>query len=342
MNVLAIIPARSGSKGIPDKNISTFNGKPMLAHSVECALQTPAITRVIVSTDSPIYAAIARQYGAETPFLRPDAISGDFATDLEVFTHALQWLARHEKYHPEIVVHLRPTHPIRRAVDIEQAVRLLRSDPNCDSVRTVVKAPETPFKMWFMDDNGFLKPVVQSDAKDSWNLPRQSLAQAYLQNAAIDVVWSRIITATHSMTGTRIRGLVMEQSWDIDTAEQLKAAATAARERPTGKTFVIDIDGVLASITPDNDYGQALPMRANIRVVNALRAAGNRVVLFTARGSATGIDWRRITEEQLASWGVAYDDLMFGKPAGDYYIDDRLIDLKDARFMTQLDESETK
>src|SRR5687768_2663157 len=116
-DVLALIPARGGSKRIPRKNIHLVAGKPMIAYSIEQALQTPEITRVIVSTDDEEIAAIARSWGAEVPFLRPAEISQDLSTDLEVFTHALFWLAEHENYHPAICVHLRPTHPVRRIED---------------------------------------------------------------------------------------------------------------------------------------------------------------------------------------------------------------------------------
>jgi CMP-N,N'-diacetyllegionaminic acid synthase len=126
--VLALIPARSGSKGIPDKNIATFGGKPMLAHSIEHALQAPSVTRTVVSTDSEVYANIARQWGAECPFLRPAEISGDLSTDLEAIQHALKWLDEHEGYRPQICVHLRPTYPRRRVEDIERCIARLLDD----------------------------------------------------------------------------------------------------------------------------------------------------------------------------------------------------------------------
>src|SRR6516164_8690846 len=113
MKVLALIPARRGSNSLPHKNIRAVGGKPLLAWSVDHALAAKKVTRTIVSTDSPDYAAIARQFGAEAPFLRPEEIAGDLSTDLEVFEHALKWLEVHEGYQPQICVHLRPTHPVR-------------------------------------------------------------------------------------------------------------------------------------------------------------------------------------------------------------------------------------
>ncbi len=123
--VLALIPARGGSKSIPRKNIRPFAGHPLIAYSIAAGLQAERVTRVIVSTDDEEIAAIARQYGAETPFLRPAEYSQDHTADLPVFQHALRWLAEQQNYHPEIVVQLRPTSPLRRVAHIDQAVTCL-------------------------------------------------------------------------------------------------------------------------------------------------------------------------------------------------------------------------
>ncbi|HQC21081.1 MAG TPA: acylneuraminate cytidylyltransferase family protein, partial [Anaerolineaceae bacterium] len=111
--VLALIPARGGSKGIPRKNIRDFGGAPLIAWSIAAALRAETVTRVIVSTDDEEIAAVAREWGAETPFLRPAELAQDDTTDYPVFRHALDWLAAHENYRPEVVVQLRPTSPVR-------------------------------------------------------------------------------------------------------------------------------------------------------------------------------------------------------------------------------------
>jgi hypothetical protein len=111
--VLAVIPARGGSKGIPRKNIRDFAGYPLIAYSIAAGLQSELVTRTIVSTDDEEIAQVARQWGAEVPFLRPDEIAQDQTLDLPVFQHALAWLAEHEDYHPDVVVQLRPTSPVR-------------------------------------------------------------------------------------------------------------------------------------------------------------------------------------------------------------------------------------
>ena len=123
--ILALIPARGGSKGIPRKNIRSFAGYPLIAWSIAAAQQASSVTRTIVSTDDEEIASVAREYGAETPFLRPSALAQDNTTDLPVFEHALQWLEANENYQPEIVVQLRPTSPIRPKDCVDSAIKIL-------------------------------------------------------------------------------------------------------------------------------------------------------------------------------------------------------------------------
>ena len=134
--VLAIIPARGGSKSIPRKNIRTFAGYPLIAYSIAAGLEAESISRVIVSTDDEEIAEIAKNYGAEIPFIRPEGLSRDDTPDLPVFQHALEWLKSNENYQPQIVVQLRPTSPFRRKEHINQAVWCLVERPEADSVRT--------------------------------------------------------------------------------------------------------------------------------------------------------------------------------------------------------------
>ena len=329
MSVLAVIPARSGSKGIPDKNVVSFRGKPLLVHSIEQALAARNVERVLVSTDSPRYREIALAAGAEAPFLRPSAFAGDRSTDLEVFVHALDWLDTQESYRPGVCVHLRPTYPTRSVGDVERAVDLLLSDPTADSVRSVTRAPETPYKMWRLDEGGTLHPLLESPLREPWNLPRQTLPEVYLQNAAVDVVRSVVVRERRSMTGPRVLAYLMGDARDIDDWADLAAAEKGfpEGELPKGCTFAFDMDGVLATLVPDHDYGRSEPNLPGIALVNRLHDAGNRIVVYTARGSATGRDWAQTTQRQLRRWGVRHHELRFGKPAADFYVDDRTISL---------------
>lgn len=329
MSVLALVPARAGSRGIPDKNVVSFRGKPLLVHSIEHGLGARNVDRVLVSTDSPRYQKLALAAGAEAPFLRPAALAGDLSTDLEVFSHALEWLEAHEGYRPEAVVHLRPTFPTRRVGDVERAVELLLGDPHADSVRSVVRAPHTPYKMWRLDESFGLQPLLAGPVAESWNLPRQSLPEVYLQNAAVDVLRPRVVRELRSMTGRRILPYLMQRMADVDVWADLAAIESdfPAGELPRGRTFAFDLDGVIATLAPDLDYAQAEPASAVVELVNRLHDAGNRVVITTARGSQSGRDWTATTCEQLRRWGVRHHELRFGKPAADFYVDDRAIPL---------------
>ncbi len=223
MEILAVIPARSGSKSVVDKNIRLIGGKPMLAHSIQHAKDSGIVNRVIVSTDSKKYAEIARDYGAEVPFLRPAEYATDTALDIDVFLHALMYLRDREEYVPDMVVQLRPTYPIRDPQDIGRMVGLLAQHPEADSVRCVAPAKELAYKMWRMDGSGRITPIL-TDIAEAYNMPRQQLPPIYYQNACIDVIRTRTILKLRSMSGEYILGYKMEHNYDIDTEEEFARA----------------------------------------------------------------------------------------------------------------------
>lgn len=220
--VLAVIPARKGSKSIKDKNIRLISGKPLIVYSIEHALKSKMINRVIVSTDSKKYASIAKKFGAEVPFLRPDDIAQDDSTDLDVFLHCLKWLEANEGYLPNVCVHLRPTHPIRKVDDIDKMIKILLQNSEIDSVRSIVRSKEIPFKMWLREENGMIQPVVRTNIKEAYNLPRQKLPVSYYQNASVDVVKASVIRKSKSMNGKKIYGYIMDEFFDIDDLSELK------------------------------------------------------------------------------------------------------------------------
>lgn len=226
--VLTLIPARGGSKSIPRKNIRPFAGHPLIAYSIAAGLCAETVTRVIVSTDDDEIAAVARRYGAETPFLRPDEYSQDNTPDLPVFQHALNWLEEHDGYRPEIVVHLRPTSPFRRISHIDEAVYRLMARPEADAVRTVCVPFQNPFKMWRIEPDGFMRPlgVELGISHEPYNQPRQMLPEVYWQTGYVDVAWSDTILVKDSMTGERILPLIIDPSqWiDIDSADDWRRA----------------------------------------------------------------------------------------------------------------------
>ena len=216
--VLAIIPARGGSKGIPRKNIRPFAGYPLISYSIAAGLQSEMVIRTIVSTDDEEIAEVARRYGAETPFLRPAELAQDRTTDLPVFQHALTWLAEHEDYHPDVVVQLRPTSPLRPPDCVDEAVRLLLATPEADCVRGVVEAGQNPHKMWRVEPrtNRMTPLLTVPGIAEPYNAPRQSLPPVYWQTGHIDAIRPATILDKGSMSGTFILALVLDARYSVD------------------------------------------------------------------------------------------------------------------------------
>lgn len=233
-DVLALIPARGGSKSVPRKNLLPVAGKPLIAYTIRHALAASSITRTIVSTDDSEIARVAQEYGAEVPFYRPAEFASDFATDLEVFRHALEWLAEEESYVPELVVHLRPTGPVRDIALIERAISLMLRHPEADALRSVGLAEQTPYKMWKLEDS-YLRPLAPlSDFPEAHSMPRQKLPAAYWQNGYVDIVRPRTIIELDSMVGRVVLPFVVEgKIHELDYPDQIPAleAAVAAWER---------------------------------------------------------------------------------------------------------------
>jgi CMP-N-acetylneuraminic acid synthetase len=215
--VLAVIPARGGSKGIPRKNIRDFAGHPLIAYSISAGLQASTVTRVIVSTDDEEIAEISRRCGGSTPFMRPAELAQDNTLDLPVFQHALQWLAEHENYHPEVVVQLRPTSPIRTPGCVDAAVCLLLDHPQAASVRGVVPAGQNPYKMWRIDAaTGQMQPLLAVEGiNEPYNAPRQVLPPVYWQTGHIDAVRPDVILGG-SMSGRVILPLILDPRYTVD------------------------------------------------------------------------------------------------------------------------------
>ena len=216
--ILALIPARGGSKGIPRKNIRSFAGYPLIAWSIAAAKQASSVTRIIVSTDDEEIAAVARQFGAETPFLRPSEFAQDNTTDLPVFEHAIQWLETNENYQPEIVIQLRPTSPVRPKDCVDRAVHILLEHADADCVRGVVPAGQNPHKMWhFAGEGQPLKPLLKVDGiAEPYNAPRQILPPVYWQTGHIDAIRTATIKNKKSLTGDVIYPLVIDPLYTVD------------------------------------------------------------------------------------------------------------------------------
>lgn len=304
-DVLAIIPARGGSKGIPRKNIRSFAGAPLIAYSIAAANQAAAVTRVIVSTDDEEIAAVARQYGAETPFIRPGELAEDSTLDLPVFQHALNWLAENEGYSPDLVVQLRPTSPIRPPGLVDEALNLLQTHPEADSVRGVMPAGQNPHKMWRIDpDTGRLISLLAVPGiPEPYNAPRQALPPVYWQTGHIDVIRPRVILAG-SMSGGVILPVQIDARYLVDIdgpadwlraewlvrqagLEMVRPALQQLQKRPLPnplRLVVLDFDGVLTDNrvwVDEQGHEMVAANRSDSMGLKLLRQAGVEVMVLS-------------------------------------------------------------
>jgi len=218
-NTIAIIPARSGSKGVIDKNIKLLAGRPLLAYSILAARLIDDIDRIIVCTDSEQYADIARRYGAEVPFLRPVKISSDVSSDYEFIKYALDWMKENEGYQPEYLVHLRPTTPLRNPKYIDAAIEQMKQDGRATALRSVHEMPESTYKT-FEIENGFLKCVCTG----SWDIEaagyaRQKYKKTYEGNGYVDIIKSSYVLENCKIHGDRVIAYVTPRIFEADTIE---------------------------------------------------------------------------------------------------------------------------
>jgi CMP-N,N'-diacetyllegionaminic acid synthase len=230
-NILALIPARGGSKGIPRKNTMMLGGKPLIAYSILQAQASGRINRVVVSTDDAAIGKVAQEWGAEVPFMRPAEYGLDTSPDIDVFRHALKWLKESEGYEPDMIVHLRPTGPVRLVELIDRAVDLLSDHPEADAVRSVSPALQTPYKMWGISADGYLQPLLRVDGKtDCQSLPRQQLPQVFWQNGYVDVIRPRAVLEKNSMWGECVLPFVVEETlFELDYIEDIPAIEEALK-----------------------------------------------------------------------------------------------------------------
>lgn len=216
--ILAVIPARGGSKGIPRKNIKNFAGFPLIAYSIQAALNSKYVTRTIVSTDDIEIADVSESYGAEIPFLRPAEYAQDSTLDFPVFENLLQTLITAEGYKPDLVVQLRPTSPIRPVNLVDEAIEIMVGNMEIDSVRGVVPSGQNPYKMWKIDpQNGLMSGLLTVDGiAEPYNSARQALPDTYWQTGHIDVIRSHVILEQKSMSGKKIKPIYINPDFTVD------------------------------------------------------------------------------------------------------------------------------
>ena len=189
--IVALIPARAGSKRVPDKNIRSLAGHPVMAYTIAAALDSGIFADVIVSTDSAHYAEIARYYGAEVPFLRPSELAGDVSPDIEWLTYTLKELEQAGRRYDCFSI-LRPTSPFRLPATIERAWRAFLAQDGVDSLRAVEKCRQHPGKMWVVRGKRMMPLLPLSPPEQPWHSSQyQSLPAVYIQNASLEIAWTR-------------------------------------------------------------------------------------------------------------------------------------------------------
>lgn len=215
---VALIPARSGSERLPNKNILNLNGHPLISYSIVCALSCNRISDVVVSTDSTEIAKISEKYGANVPQLRPSAISEGLSPDIQWVNLAInEWLNLNDS---DFVVILRPTNPLRKSATIDAAIELFGRSKNFDSLRAVREVKEHPSKMWRGEIGGPIYPVDSSvnhiTKTYSHSSPFQALEKMYIQDASLEICKVEVIRSTGTISGVRVLGFSMPEFEGLD------------------------------------------------------------------------------------------------------------------------------
>lgn len=232
-SVVAIIPARSGSKGVVDKNIRLLAGRPLLAYSITVARQVAGIKRIIVSTDSEYYSKVAIEYGAEVPFLRPVEISADNSTDYEWIDHLLDWMQREEGGVPDYLVHLRPTTPLREFEQIESAIKRLKQNTEATALRSVHEMSESAYKTVEVDNN-YLKCICSGSFDlDVINRPRQEFPKTYITNGYVDIYRSEYVLKNKKIFGNKVLAYNTDRVFEIDTLNDFDDLEHLVLKKPT-------------------------------------------------------------------------------------------------------------
>jgi CMP-N-acetylneuraminic acid synthetase len=219
LKILGIVGIRSGSKGVPHKNIRPLAGKPLVGWILDAAHQSKYMNRVVVSTDSPEYAAIAASFGADVPYLRPIDLAADESPEFEYVKHMVEWLDKNEGYRPDIVVRMLATIPLQSTQDIDAVIGKLIEDPKADSAVVIAEARQHPVKaLKIVDDGEGGKKLVTyftNSGREVTPLARQNYEKVYFR-ANIIACRRRVIFDTDSLTGDLVRFHIIPQERAVD------------------------------------------------------------------------------------------------------------------------------
>lgn len=230
--IVAFIPARSGSARIPDKNIRTLAGHPLIAYTIAAAVESGIFEAVVVSTDSELYADIARHYGAETPYLRPAEISDSVSPDIEWVQFTLERLRDNGREFDCFSI-LRPTSPFRSASTIRRAWGEFLGETGVDSLRAVQKCKEHPGKMWVVRDKRMFPLLPLSPAEQPWHSSQyQSLPEVFVQNASLEIAWCSVVFGKHTIAGDVVMPFFTEayEGFDVNYSNDWTRAETMIKD----------------------------------------------------------------------------------------------------------------
>lgn len=231
-SIFALIPARSGSKGVPHKNVKLLGNHPLLAWSIAACKNAALIDRVIVSTDSEEYANVARQIGAEVPFLRPAEISGDRSTDYDFIRHSLDWFSQNDS-EPDYLVHIRPTTPFRSPDLIDRAVAAFVGHPQATALRSVHPMSESAYKTFEIAAGGQLKRVAsESTELDAANYARQEFPMTYIANGYVDVLSTAYIRENELIHGNHVLPFITPVVNEVDTIDDFSRLEFELQKHP--------------------------------------------------------------------------------------------------------------
>jgi N-acylneuraminate cytidylyltransferase len=247
-SIVALIPARAGSKRVPHKNIRPLGGHPLIAYTIASALDSGVFQRVVVSTDSEQFAEVARHYGADVPFLRPAEFAGDTSPDVEWIEYTLARLAREGEHYACFSI-LRPTSPFRKPETIRRAWTEFLAEEGVDSLRAVEKCRQHPAKMWIVRGRRMSPLLPFGPAEQPWHSSQYpSLPLVYVQNASLEIAWTRVVTEGRTIAGNVLMPFLTEGDEGLDVndpsdwfhAEHLLATGQASLPQIRNEPFVIE------------------------------------------------------------------------------------------------------
>ena len=234
LRAIAFIPARSGSKRVPDKNVRILGGHPMMAYTIAAALRSEVFQSVVVSTDSEEYAEIARHYGAEVPFLRPTEFASDVSPDIEWVEYTLASLKSRRREYDCFSI-LRPTSPFRRTSTIQRAWQLFVAETGVDSLRAVEKCKQHPGKMWVVRGSRMVPLLPLSPTEQPWHSSQYAaLPEVFVQNSSLEIAWTRVVFEDRSIAGQVLMPFFTSdvEGFDINHEQDWLFAETMVRDDP--------------------------------------------------------------------------------------------------------------